>query len=63
MNEEKKVMKKPMDFDELREFAVKFEQDRQKIQNDKKDDRDDLEQKNKKVADFYEQLLSKFPKK
>lgn len=63
MNEEKSNLKKPMDFEELKDFAAKFEIDKIKIQEDKKVGKVESESKTKKVADFYEELLSKFPKK
>jgi MoxR-like ATPase len=45
-----------MDFDEIKEFSAKFENDKLKILEDKKVQDDHEDEKNKKVAEFYEQL-------
>ena len=36
VNEEKKFMKKPMDFDEIREFGIKVAQDRENLKETKR---------------------------
>ena len=55
-------MKKPMDFDEIREFGIKVALDRENLKETKRAE-DETEIKKQQVAEFYGELLKKFPKK
>lgn len=62
LNEDKKYMKQPMDFDEIKEFGLKVMQDRENLQETKRE-ADNSDDKKAKIAEFYENLQKNFPKK